>query len=176
MIQNFTRKTWRQENIGKPWIWWVNRKDMWRGNVICISGPSSAALFPLHFPSWQRRKAKSQTTDHVARRRDQRRDLVNTITKSELPNTAENLTKPRLSASIPQPYSTDLYTHGRWFSVSYVSQFRSFIIYTHKNFSGDQIITRRTGHVARMVGRRGAYKILVGKPGENRPLGRSRRT
>jgi len=27
-----------------------------------------------------------------------------------------------------------------------------------------------------MVGRRGAYKILVGKPEENRPLGRSRHT
>jgi hypothetical protein len=27
-----------------------------------------------------------------------------------------------------------------------------------------------------MVGRRGAYKILVGKPEENRPLRRSRRT
>lgn len=57
--QNFSEKTWRQENIGKPWNRWVNRKEMWRGNVISISGPSPATLFPLHFPNWQRRKAKS---------------------------------------------------------------------------------------------------------------------
>ena len=31
------------------------------------------------------------------------------------------------------------------------------------------------GHVARMVERRGVYRILVGKPEEKRPLGRPRR-
>ena len=31
------------------------------------------------------------------------------------------------------------------------------------------------GHVASMGEGRGAYKILVGKPGGNRPLGRTRR-
>jgi hypothetical protein len=80
---------------------------MWRGCDF-ILGPSSAALFPIHFPSWQRRKAKSWTTDHVARSRDQWRDLVNTIMNSKFPNTAENLTRPRLAASIPELYSTDL--------------------------------------------------------------------
>jgi hypothetical protein len=34
---------------------------------------------------------------------------------------------------------------------------------------------RRTGHVARMGERRNAYKLLVGKPEEKRPLGRPRR-
>jgi len=34
---------------------------------------------------------------------------------------------------------------------------------------------RWVGHVARMRGRRGTYKILVGKPEGKRPLGRSRR-
>jgi len=31
------------------------------------------------------------------------------------------------------------------------------------------------GHVARMRGRRAAYRILVGKPERKRPLGRPRR-
>jgi hypothetical protein len=35
---------------------------------------------------------------------------------------------------------------------------------------------RRTGHVARMGKKRNAYRILVGKPEGNRPLGRPRRT
>jgi hypothetical protein len=34
---------------------------------------------------------------------------------------------------------------------------------------------RCAGHVARMGGRRGAYRVLVGKPKEKRPLGRPRR-
>jgi hypothetical protein len=34
---------------------------------------------------------------------------------------------------------------------------------------------RLTGHVERMGERRGVYKVLVGKPGGKRPLGRSRR-
>jgi hypothetical protein len=34
---------------------------------------------------------------------------------------------------------------------------------------------RWTGHVARMGEKRNAYRILVGKPDEKRPLGRSRR-
>ena len=34
---------------------------------------------------------------------------------------------------------------------------------------------RLTGHVARMDERRGVYRILVGKPEENRPFGRLRR-
>jgi hypothetical protein len=34
---------------------------------------------------------------------------------------------------------------------------------------------RWAGHVARMVERRGAYRILVGKPEGRRPLGRPRR-
>jgi hypothetical protein len=33
---------------------------------------------------------------------------------------------------------------------------------------------RWAGHVARMESRGGAYKILVGNPGERRPLGRPR--
>ena len=35
--------------------------------------------------------------------------------------------------------------------------------------------TRWAGHVARMGERRGAHRILVGKPEGSRPLGRSRR-
>ena len=31
------------------------------------------------------------------------------------------------------------------------------------------------GHAARMGGRRGVYRVLVGKPERKRPLGRSRR-
>jgi hypothetical protein len=42
-----------------------------------------------------------------------------------------------------------------------------------------RVITSRglrwAGHVARMGERRGAYRALVGKPEERRPLGRSRR-
>jgi hypothetical protein len=34
---------------------------------------------------------------------------------------------------------------------------------------------RWTGHVARLGEKRNAYRILVGKPEEKRPLGRSRR-
>ena len=34
---------------------------------------------------------------------------------------------------------------------------------------------RWTGHVARMVGQRGVYRVLVGKPEGKRPLGRPRR-
>jgi transcription termination factor 2 len=34
---------------------------------------------------------------------------------------------------------------------------------------------RWAGHVARMGEERGAYRILVGRPGERRPLGRPRR-
>jgi hypothetical protein len=34
---------------------------------------------------------------------------------------------------------------------------------------------RRAGHVARMMERRNAYRILVGKPERKRPLGRLRR-
>ena len=34
---------------------------------------------------------------------------------------------------------------------------------------------RWAGHVARMGEERGAYRVLVGKPGGNRPLGRPRR-
>ena len=40
------------------------------------------------------------------------------------------------------------------------------------------IISRKmrwTGHVARMVERRGVYRVLVGKPEGRRPLGRPRR-
>jgi hypothetical protein len=33
---------------------------------------------------------------------------------------------------------------------------------------------RRTGHVARVGERRDAYKVLVGKPEEKRPFGRSK--
>jgi hypothetical protein len=36
------------------------------------------------------------------------------------------------------------------------------------------IITRWARHVARMRERRGAYRVLVGKPEEKRPLGRPR--
>ena len=34
---------------------------------------------------------------------------------------------------------------------------------------------RWAGHVARMGERRGVYRVLVGKPGGKRPLGRPRR-
>ena len=34
---------------------------------------------------------------------------------------------------------------------------------------------RSAGHVARMVERRGVYRVLVGKPAVKRPLGRPRR-
>jgi len=34
---------------------------------------------------------------------------------------------------------------------------------------------RWAGHVARMVKRRGVYRVLVGKPEGKRPLGRTRR-
>jgi len=34
---------------------------------------------------------------------------------------------------------------------------------------------RGAGHVARMGKRRGVYRILMAKPGGNRPLGRPRR-
>ena len=34
---------------------------------------------------------------------------------------------------------------------------------------------RLAGHVARMGARRGVYRVLVGKPEENRSLGRPRR-
>jgi len=34
---------------------------------------------------------------------------------------------------------------------------------------------RWAGHVARMVERRGVYRVLVGKPEGKRPLGRPRR-
>ena len=34
---------------------------------------------------------------------------------------------------------------------------------------------RWAGHVARMGDRRGVYRVLVGKPERNRPLGRPRR-
>jgi hypothetical protein len=40
---------------------------------------------------------------------------------------------------------------------------------------GDKIEMRWAGHVARMGDRRGAYRVLVGKPEGRRPLGRSRR-
>ena len=33
---------------------------------------------------------------------------------------------------------------------------------------------RLAGHVARMEEKRGVYRVLVGKPEENRPLGRPR--
>jgi hypothetical protein len=36
-------------------------------------------------------------------------------------------------------------------------------------------IMKRAGHVARMREKRNAYRLLVGKPEGNRPLGRSRR-
>ena len=35
--------------------------------------------------------------------------------------------------------------------------------------------TRWPGHVARMVEKRGAYRVLVGKPEGKRPLGRPKR-
>jgi hypothetical protein len=37
-------------------------------------------------------------------------------------------------------------------------------------------IMRWAGNIARMGARRGAYKVLVGRPEGRRPLGRSRRT
>jgi hypothetical protein len=52
----------------------------------------------------------------------------------------------------------------------------------HNLYSSPNIISmikskgmRRTGHVARMGETRNAYRILVGKPEGNRPLGRRRR-
>jgi hypothetical protein len=37
------------------------------------------------------------------------------------------------------------------------------------------ILLRRAGHVPRMGEKRNAYRVLVGKPGGKRPLGRPRR-
>jgi hypothetical protein len=48
----------------------------------------------------------------------------------------------------------------------------SFII-IYINYSGDKM--RWEGYVARMEDRRGIYRVLVGKPEGNRPLGRPRR-
>jgi hypothetical protein len=52
----------------------------------------------------------------------------------------------------------------------------------HNLYSSSDIIRmmklrwmRWAGHVARMGANRNAYRILVGKPGGNRPLGRPRR-
>jgi hypothetical protein len=52
----------------------------------------------------------------------------------------------------------------------------------HNLYSSPSIISiiksrkmRWAGHVARMVGKRNSYRILVGKPEGNRPLGRPRR-
>jgi hypothetical protein len=45
-----------------------------------------------------------------------------------------------------------------------------------KHFSGDKIEKNEMGgHVACMGERRGVFKVLVGKPEEKRPLGRTRR-
>jgi hypothetical protein len=41
--------------------------------------------------------------------------------------------------------------------------------------AGDQNILNLYGHVARMRERTGVYRVLVGKPGGKRPLGRPRR-
>jgi hypothetical protein len=56
------------------------------------------------------------------------------------------------------------------------------ILELHKLYSSPSIIRiiksrrmRWTRHVARMGEKRNAYRILVGKPGGKRPLGRSRR-
>jgi hypothetical protein len=47
---------------------------------------------------------------------------------------------------------------------------------SQNNYSSDQIKEDEiTGHVARMVGRRNAYTILVGKPERKMPLARPRR-
>ena len=53
---------------------------------------------------------------------------------------------------------------------------RRFMLCTPQQIPvGDQIKMRWAGHVARMGERRGAYKVLVGKPERSRPLGRPRR-
>jgi hypothetical protein len=44
----------------------------------------------------------------------------------------------------------------------------------HNLYSSTNIIMRRTGHVARMGGKKNAYRILEGKPEGRRPLGRPR--
>jgi hypothetical protein len=53
---------------------------------------------------------------------------------------------------------------------------RSFMFYSLPNII--RVIKsrrlRRVGHVARMGQRRGAYRVLVGKPEGKRPLGKSR--
>jgi hypothetical protein len=41
--------------------------------------------------------------------------------------------------------------------------------------SGEKSRIRRAGHVARIVERRGVYRVLVGKPDGKSPLGRPRR-
>jgi len=43
-----------------------------------------------------------------------------------------------------------------------------------KYYSNDHIRIRWTGHVACMGERRGAYRVLLGKPDGRRPLGRPR--
>jgi hypothetical protein len=52
----------------------------------------------------------------------------------------------------------------------------------HNSYTSQSIIRkiksrrmRCVGHVARMVAKRNAYRILVGKPEGKRPLGRTRR-
>ena len=43
-----------------------------------------------------------------------------------------------------------------------------------KYYSGDQSRMRWAGHLARLGERRGGYRILAGKPEEERPLGKPR--
>jgi hypothetical protein len=53
---------------------------------------------------------------------------------------------------------------------------RNFIICTHPQISlGKSSRMRWAGHMARMGEERKVYKVLVGKPGGKRPLGRPRR-
>jgi len=49
------------------------------------------------------------------------------------------------------------------------------IVLLTKNYPGDKFKKRWARHVARMRDRSGAYKILVGRPEGNGPLGRPRR-
>jgi hypothetical protein len=61
------------------------------------------------------------------------------------------------------------------FTITPISGGGSSVLLT-KRYSGDQIKKMRwVGHVAVMVDRRGAYRVLVGRSEGERPLGRPRR-
>jgi hypothetical protein len=60
-------------------------------------------------------------------------------------------------------------------NISHCSTVKLFVV-IEVSYSGNQIEKNEMGgHVAHMGEKRGAYRILVGRPEERRPLGRPRR-